>query len=200
MASVVVLTRDGYYWGERSLKDIIKLYVKGKVQVLSADESKVIRAGVSRDGVTFKMPAPLVVRLIKFWGYHIKKDTTQYSDQAVFNRDQNICQYWHTDERGNRFKYKCSSVDRTIDHVVPKDQGGTKSFTNCVCACKVCNSDVKKNRTPKEAGLRLIREPKEPKIKKGDMVVINFSFNPSSKAHVAYLRDVMKMDFNHVVG
>ena len=198
MASVVVLTRDGYYWGERSLKDTIKLYLKGKVHILSADESKVIHSGISRDGITFKMPAPLVVQLIKFWGYNIKKDVVAYSDRAVFDRDRNICQYWHKDSKGKRFKYKCTNDERTIDHVIPKDQGGTKSFTNSVCACRHCNNVLKKNRTPKEAGMSLIRVPEAPILRKGDMVIINFSFNPKSKSHRAYLRDVMRVNFSHV--
>jgi len=196
MTSVVVLTKNYNYWGERSLEDAILLYFRGKIEILKADESKVIRAGVSKEGVRVKMPAPLVVRLLEFVGYKIKKDRLDYSDEAVFERDRSICQYWHTDEKGKRFKYRCTSDEKTIDHVIPKDQGGTKSYTNCVCSCKHCNNVLKKNRTPKEAGMELIREPKEPALRKGDMVIMTFSFNPHSKAHKAF-NEIMGVEFSH---
>lgn len=196
---VVVVTRDFNYWGERSLRDTIRLYFRGKIEILKADDSRIIKAGISKEGITFKMPAPLVVRLLEFAGYKIKKERIEYSDQAVFDRDKNICQYWHKDKNGKRFKYRCTNGERTIDHVIPKAQNGKTSFTNCVCSCKHCNSVIKRNRTPKEAGLELIRAPKEPRLRKGDRAVIIFSFNPNNKAHVAYLKDIMCVDFSHVV-
>jgi 5-methylcytosine-specific restriction endonuclease McrA len=48
-----------------------------------------------------------------------------------------------------------------VDHVIPKDRGGTDSWENLVCACVRCNSR-KGNRTPEEAGMRLLRRPKKP--------------------------------------
>lgn len=198
MSSVVVLTSRWAYWGERSLRDAIRLQVKGKVEVLRADKSRTITAGISRSGIRFKMPAPLVVRLLKFKGYKYENEEIKYSDDAVYERDKNICQYWHQDERGKRFKYRCTTEERTIDHVLPQSRGGKTSFDNCVCSCWTCNTKVKKNRTPKEAGLVLIRQPYTPKHRKGDMAYITFSFNPSSKAHQAYY-EYMQVDFSHVV-
>jgi 5-methylcytosine-specific restriction endonuclease McrA len=198
MTSVVVLTKNFNYWGERSIEDTIKLYFRGKIEVLKADESRVIRAGISKEGVRFKIPAPLVVRLLDFAGYKIKKDKIEYSDEAVFDRDRNICQYWHVDEKGRRFKYRTTNDERTIDHIIPKAQGGTKSFTNSVCACRHCNNVLKRNRTPKEAGMELIKLPKEPLIRKGDMAIVSFSFNPSSKAHTAF-NEIMGASFSHEI-
>jgi 5-methylcytosine-specific restriction endonuclease McrA len=198
MASVVVLTQRYLYWGERSIRDAIKLYFRGKIEILKADESKVIKAGVSKEGVRIKIPAPLVVRLVDFAGYKIKKDKIDYSDDAVYERDRSICQFWHTNEDGERFKYRCTKDERTIDHVIPRSRGGDTSFTNCVCACKHCNNKIKKNRTPEEAGLKLIREPKAPVLRKGDMAIITFTFDPKSKAHNA-LNEYMGVQFSSVV-
>ena len=179
------LTANYGYWGERSLRDAIKLYVRGKIVIVKADESKIIRAGINKDGVVFKMPAPLIVRLLTFIGWKIKNETVRYSPEAVYERDDNYCQYWHKNEMGKRFMHKCSVDERTIDHILPESRGGKNSFENCVTACKICNIKIKKNRTPKEAGLILIRTPTAPKLVKGDMAIISFSFNPNSKAHAA---------------
>ena len=50
----------------------------------------------------------------------------------------------------------------SLDHVVPRSQGGTSTWENLVCACMKCNIR-KGGRTPTEAGLRLIRVPVKPK-------------------------------------
>ena len=185
--AVIVLTSAMQFWEERSLRDAIKLHFRGKIEILCADESRYIRAGISRDGGVFKMPVPLVVRLTNnFTGFKIKSDTFKCSDSAVFNRDQNVCQYWHHDERGKRYKHVCSEEERTIDHVVPKSRGGGNGFDNKVTCCSWHNIKVKKNRTPEEAGMELIRQPQPPKLKKGDMMVMTFTFNPNKQAHKAY--------------
>jgi 5-methylcytosine-specific restriction endonuclease McrA len=72
------------------------------------------------------------------------------SRKNIILRDENICQYcggdFHTD-------------DLTMDHVVPKSQGGEKSWENIVASCKPCNQK-KGNRTPEQAGMKLLKEPK----------------------------------------
>lgn len=183
MSTVVVLTRDFAYWGERPLRDALRLIVKGKVEVVAADESKVIQAGIDRNGITFKLPAPLVIRLLNFVGVHIKHESVTFSKEAVFARDDGICQYWHKDPMGNRYKHKCSPKEMTLDHVIPKVKGGQNTFENTVCCCRKCNERIKRGRLLKDCGLELIRQPFVPKRKKGDMVVIKFQFNPDSLAH-----------------
>lgn len=49
----------------------------------------------------------------------------------------------------------------TVDHVIPKIYGGIDSWENLVCACLNCNN-IKGDRTPDQAGLTLIRNPKKP--------------------------------------
>jgi hypothetical protein len=184
--SVVVLTRDFVYWGERPLRDALRLIVKGKVEIVAADESKFIHAGISREGITFKMPAPLVIRLLEFVGIKVRHEEIAYSKEAVFARDNYICGYWHKKD-GKKFKYKCTSEDITLDHIIPKSRGGDKkSFLNSVTACKNCNINIKRGKTPKEAGLELIKAPFIPKRKKGDMVIVKFYFNPENPAHKVF--------------
>ena len=51
--------------------------------------------------------------------------------------------------------------DLTIDHVVPRSQGGQSTWENCVLACVACNHK-KANRTPSQAGMRLRKAPVRP--------------------------------------
>jgi len=46
----------------------------------------------------------------------------------------------------------------TIDHVVPRSQGGVSSWENCVLACVACNHR-KADRTPAQARMRLRKPP-----------------------------------------
>ncbi|MFT4548782.1 MAG: 5-methylcytosine-specific restriction endonuclease McrA [Verrucomicrobiales bacterium] len=49
-----------------------------------------------------------------------------------------------------------------VDHVVPRSRGGDTSWENCVLASRKVNSK-KADKTPAEAGLKLITQPKEPR-------------------------------------
>jgi len=186
MSSVVVLNGSGQYWGERSLRDILKLHVKQKVSTLVPDEERLIRAGISHVGDDFVMKMPLVVILKTFFGCSVPGGPVSYSDEEVYRRDENFCQYWHYDEFMQRFKYRCTKEDRTIDHIVPRCRGGEYSFENCVCACKVCNNKRKGSMTPKQARLKLIRTPVAPLPRENSWVVMDFNYNPNVAAHVAY--------------
>lgn len=75
-----------------------------------------------------------------------------FSRRNVFRRDKMTCQYCGKHP---------GSKELTIDHVVPRSQGGQSSWTNCVLACVECNSR-KAGRTPTEAGMRLRNQPTRP--------------------------------------
>jgi 5-methylcytosine-specific restriction endonuclease McrA len=68
----------------------------------------------------------------------------------VFNRDQHACQYCGKETR-----------QLTLDHLIPRYRGGEHSWENVVSACVACNRR-KAGRTPREAGMRLIRQPSPP--------------------------------------
>lgn len=77
-----------------------------------------------------------------------------FSRQNLFLRDQFTCQYC-----GKLLK---NTKERTIDHVIPKSRGGKTVWTNVVLCCKKCNLK-KGNRTPEEAGLKLLKLPRTPR-------------------------------------
>lgn len=95
-------------------------------------------------------PLPSVIRLIA----HIRRPRPQMrlTRKEVFHRDGFMCQY--CGERGR---------DLTLDHVVPRHRGGRPTWENLVTACKRCNHR-KAGRTPKEAHMRLVREPRPPRV------------------------------------
>ncbi len=68
----------------------------------------------------------------------------------IFRRDQYTCQYC-----GRQIK------QLTLDHVIPRYRGGQHTWENVVSACAACNRG-KAGRTPKEAGMKLLRQPGPP--------------------------------------
>ena len=56
---------------------------------------------------------------------------------------------------------KLKRNELNIDHVLPKSRGGGTSWENLVISCIPCNAK-KDNKTPKEAGMHLLRKPYRP--------------------------------------
>ena len=110
----------------------------------TAPGSRVIRT-VSQQVV---VPTVLILR-----GYdRMLMQEMKFNRQNLLERDDFRCQYC-----GKNFPVK----ELNMDHVVPRDRGGRTSWENVVISCIKCNSK-KSNRSPKEAGMRLLKEPKRP--------------------------------------
>lgn len=78
----------------------------------------------------------------------------KFSRRMIYHRDNNQCQYCG--------KYLDSTL-LNIDHVIPRSRGGQTTWENVVLSCIKCNSK-KADKTPKEAGMKLMREPTKPKF------------------------------------
>lgn len=68
---------------------------------------------------------------------------------------------------GERDGFKCAYTgvhcpDGTLDHVLPRSRGGKDAWENLVWSAKEVNHR-KANKTPAEAGLRLLHQPRKPK-------------------------------------
>tara|TARA_Y100001963_G_C6621778_1_gene372053 strand:+ start:271 stop:783 length:513 start_codon:yes stop_codon:yes gene_type:complete len=97
----------------------------------------------------FRLPSVIALkRIVKF-----RFTTVACKRVNVIWRDENQCQYC-----ANHFP----SDKLTIDHILPSSRGGKNTWLNLVAACKKCNQK-KGNKTPKEAGMILIRKPFKPK-------------------------------------
>lgn len=91
---------------------------------------------------------PAVIRLVAFVKIPYIRRTL--SKKNIFLRDQYTCQYCSK---------KLDAGNLTLDHIVPKSRGGNSTWENLVTSCKSCN--VRKgDKTPKEAGMRLLIKPK----------------------------------------
>jgi 5-methylcytosine-specific restriction endonuclease McrA len=110
--------------------------------------------------IAFKIRVPRVILLLVF--DRLPKKEVKFTRHNIFERDRNTCQYC-----GKTLDRK----DLNLDHVVPRDRGGPTTWENIVCSCIPCNTS-KANRTPAEAGLRLIRKPKRPKWR--PFIQVNF--------------------------
>jgi 5-methylcytosine-specific restriction endonuclease McrA len=100
---------------------------------------------------TAEIQAPRVIRLV---GYDkVPRQTVKFNRRNLFARDGNQCQYC-----GKKFV----ASELSLDHVIPRSQGGQTTWDNIVCACVDCN--VRKGgRTPRQANMGLIRKPEKPK-------------------------------------
>jgi 5-methylcytosine-specific restriction endonuclease McrA len=101
--------------------------------------------------VHFEIQVPRVIRLLTY--DRLPRARVKFNRRNIFARDSNRCQYC-----GKRFP----TGELSLDHVLPRSRGGGSSWDNIVAACLKCN--VRKGgRTPWEAGMRLIREPVQPR-------------------------------------
>ena len=119
----------------------VVLVLKQKADVMASN-------GVVFHSEKLEIAAPSVVKLRYFVRvpYRARAALTR---RAVFARDGWICQY-------------CGSPAENVDHVVPKSRGGQHAWENVVAACRRCNSR-KENRSPREVGLKLSRQPFVPR-------------------------------------
>lgn len=116
----------------------------GKAEIVEYSRDKTIRS-VSQE---WKMPS--VIRMLS--PFKRSRMRVKFSRIGVYARDGFRCQYC-----GNQK----STEELSYDHVVPRAQGGKTSWENIVTACITCNTH-KGNRTPEQAGMRLLSTPKKP--------------------------------------
>jgi 5-methylcytosine-specific restriction endonuclease McrA len=101
--------------------------------------------------VNSEIQVPRVIRLLTY--ERLPKQTVKFNRRNIFARDNNQCQYC-----GRKFP----TTELSLDHVMPRSQGGQSTWENIVCACVSCN--VRKGgRTPKQAHMGLIRKPEKPR-------------------------------------
>lgn len=124
----------------------ITLLYENKIHVLEEyDET------VSSPTTTVRVPAVIVLRR----RISRSKSAVKFSRRNVYARDDHTCQYCGAKLPPKKLNY---------DHVVPRHQGGKTVFENIVSACSGpdgCNAR-KRNRTPEQAGMRLLSRPAVP--------------------------------------
>ncbi len=95
----------------------------------------------------------LVPRIVRLTLYDkVPKSTVRFNRKNLFARDNHSCQYC-----GQRKPLSQLS----LDHVLPRSQGGKTTWENVVCSCMPCNSR-KGGRTPLQANMQLLSKPIRP--------------------------------------
>lgn len=95
------------------------------------------------------IPLPSVVRLMTY--RRMPRMNRSVSRKGIILRDGATCQYCGS---------KSLAGELTLDHVVPRSRGGASTWENLVASCKRCNNR-KRDRTPAEAGMALMRQPRQ---------------------------------------
>jgi 5-methylcytosine-specific restriction endonuclease McrA len=123
---------------------IIKVLIDKTVEVVEEYPDRYINT------VNWTVKMPSVVRLILPVK---KKKAVKFSRHGIYARDHGKCQYCGDRVRKTEMQY---------EHVIPRAQGGKTCWENIVVACMACNQR-KANRTPEQAGMRLLSTPVRPK-------------------------------------
>ncbi|MBN8572925.1 MAG: HNH endonuclease [Candidatus Kapabacteria bacterium] len=125
-----------------SVKKAFLLVYLTKAEIVAAKEDRTLRS------VSVHYPCPSVIRLCTYVRVTFRR--VELSRKNIVRRDNGRCQYCNK-----------TTPPLTIDHIIPKSRGGEDSWENLITACMRCNN-YKGNRTPEEAGMRLLSTPKKP--------------------------------------
>lgn len=142
-STCLVLNQDYSPLSTAYVPRALSLIDRGKAELLHAGVQPIVTPSCTLD-------RPSVIRLVEY----IKRPrpSVRLTRQNIFKRDSHQCQYC-----GKR------PAELTLDHVIPESRGGQYAWDNLVASCVRCNHK-KRNRTPQEAGMPLLKKPSEPKI------------------------------------
>jgi 5-methylcytosine-specific restriction endonuclease McrA len=130
----------------------IKLMLKDRVEVASGLTGLPSYWDDCINTPTREFRLPAVLRLKYYVNKRSYRKPPRFQKKVLFNRDSWKCQYCGID---------LNYAVITVDHIQPASRGGGTTWKNCVAACRRCNNN-KGNRTPEEAGMKLLKQPVEP--------------------------------------
>lgn len=145
MSRVLVLNATYEPLNVVSVRRAVLLLLKEKAEIVEATEAWLHSERLA-------VPMPLVIRLV----YYVRiprRFSLPLSRRTVLARDHYTCQYCNAQP---------GKAQLTIDHVLPRSRGGEARWENVVTACAACNRR-KGDRTPEEATMPLLRQPRRPR-------------------------------------
>jgi 5-methylcytosine-specific restriction endonuclease McrA len=140
--NVLVLNQNYEPLSVCSARRAIVLLFLGKAEMIETYDGARIKS------ISKSFPLPSVVRLDRF--IRAPRKRILLTRKNVLIRDGYVCGYCGS-----------SKGPMTVDHIIPKNMGGSDSWENLVCACERCNNK-KGDRTPAQAGMSLLRKPARP--------------------------------------
>jgi 5-methylcytosine-specific restriction endonuclease McrA len=126
--------------------------VRRAVILLLQEKAELVEATAAQlRARAFSFAVPLVIRLVRYIRIP-RKLKLPCSRRGVFARDRETCQYCGIQPGRSQL---------TMDHVLPRSQGGGTTWENVVTACRECNHR-KGGRTPEQANMELMSTPRQP--------------------------------------
>lgn len=132
----------------------ISLWLRGRVDAATEEI-------VAIQGVSHGLKLPTVLRLRRY--VNVPRRGARWHRVGVLQRDGYRCIYCGIRPGERQDGRALVSRDFTVDHLWPKSRGGKNTWGNTACACAKCNGR-KQDRTPHEAGMKLLWEPKTPRV------------------------------------
>lgn len=122
------------------------LLVLGEAEIIEAQQPEVLIRSQE-----LSIPLPRTIRLLRY--VLVKHQVLVHEGMkatfaGILRRDKNTCAY-------------CGEFATTVDHILPQSRGGENTWSNLIAACFPCNN-FKDDRTPDEAGMKLLWPPKVP--------------------------------------
>lgn len=127
-----------------SVRRAVVLLLQEKAELIEAARQQLRARAIAFD-------VPLVIRLVRYIRIP-RRLKLPCSRRGVFARDRETCQYCGKQP---------GRAQLTMDHVVPRSQGGATTWDNVVTACRDCNHR-KGGRTPDQANMPLLSTPRQP--------------------------------------
>ena len=158
---VLILNKNWSAIGVRNIKKCILMVCRERAMFVDSEDYSIYtweewieipvkekERGISTTRGKIKIPKVVLLTFYKDFPIYIPK----FTKRNVFLRDKYKCQY-----SGK----KVSKKDADIDHVIPLSRKGKNTWDNTVVCSKKINR-MKGNKTPEEAGLKLLKKPKRP--------------------------------------
>lgn len=145
--TVEVFNADYRIFGTVSWMDAVRLLLRDAAHIV---ESHCPPVHVHSPSLTVELPASVVLKSYAHRPYTCPENRFAHRDR-ILERDRRTCAY-------------CGGRAATIDHLLPRSRGGGDTWLNLVAACAPCNGS-KADRTPEEAGMKLLWEPYVPRTR-----------------------------------
>lgn len=136
-----------------TIRDAVDLMMRGVVDAVDG-----VAARLRTPRTIFEVPSVLRLR----YYVNVPQRGAVWSRRGVLTRDGYACVYCGVEVGGRHKGRRVRRTDFTVDHLMPRSKGGGNTWGNTACACCWCNHR-KADRTPHEAGMRLLWEPKRPR-------------------------------------
>lgn len=154
MAEVLLLNASYEPLAVITRRRAVSLLLKGRVEAACSETVEI-------QGAANPLPIPTVIRLRRY--VNVPQRRARWSKRAILQRDKYTCVYCGLRPGDSQRGEIVTQRSFTIDHILPASRGGKNSWGNTVCACANCNQR-KGNRTPHEANMKLLWEPKTPRV------------------------------------